>query len=137
MEKQRNYYLAFTVCYSLSPMGGLLPYSDRTWFFLFYAQTEPSYFLESFYSDFIFYPPGSYINIYLSNCKAYNWLRSLAWTRHFGICYITHFIFIALYQKLTPSLPSETYLLTCTIQAFVLTEVLIRMTVYLRKTPGD
>ena len=77
------------------------------------------------------------INIYLSNCKAYNWLRSLAWTRFFGVCYITHFIFIALYQKITLPIPSETYLLIGTIQAFVLTEILIRMTVYLKKILSD
>lgn len=79
----------------------------------------------------------SNINTYLSQWRAYNWLHSLAWIRFFGVCYVTHFIFISLYQQLTPSVVSETYILICTIQAFVLTEISIRMIVYLRKKLND
>lgn len=104
-------------------------------FFCFMLRQSPLIFWSHFIVILFFIRLAliSNINTYLSQWKAYNRIRSLAWTRFFGVCYITHFIFIGLYQKLTTYISSETYLVICTLQAFVLTEILIQTIVYCRK----
>lgn len=77
------------------------------------------------------------INHFLSQIKICHGLHSLAWIRSFGICYITHFIFIALYQILLPIKTSETHVFMGTVQAFILTEISVRVFTYLKKNIGN
>ncbi len=73
----------------------------------------------------------STVNNFLAQLKICHWLRQLMWMRLFGICYVTHFIFIGLYYLFIPTRFNEIYCLTGAIQAFVLTEISVRSVVYM------
>ena len=72
-----------------------------------------------------------------------HWLCSLLWVKRFGICYITHFIFLFLYQKIFSFFDlyetdhffkfAELYLFIGAMQAFILTEFSIRAGNYLKE----
>ena len=92
-----------------------------------------------FWSHFIvilFFIRSSFVltvNNFLSQFKICSYLKELAWMRLFGICYITHFIFIGLYYLFVPTKFNEFYVLIGAIQAFLMTEIFVRSGVYIHK----
>ncbi len=85
----------------------------------------------------------SRVNTFFSQMKIVHWLCSLSWVRRFGICYITHFVFLFLYQRLFSVLGlygnnhffefAELYLLIGVMQALILTEFSVRVGSYLKE----
>ena len=102
-------------------------------FFCFMLRQTPLVFWSHFIVILFFIRLSlvSNVNNYLAQFKMCLWLKQLVWMRLFGICYVTHFIFIGLYYLFIPIRLNEIHCLIGAIQAFVLTEISVRSVIYI------
>ncbi len=134
-RKKEIFIWLFLFIIAFPQWGGYYHIPMGAGFYCFMLRQSPLVFWSHFIVILFFIRLSliSSVNAYLSQFKIARGLKALAWTRAFGICYVTHFIFIGLYTVLIPVQYSETHWIMGTLWALVSTELFIRLVFCLAK----